>query len=269
MWLADCAARSRRRANQAVASASAIPPTYSSGEGAFCFFDGALVPAGALSERRGQPSRGARGHAAPGRPPFLRPSIAPATRARRRRPRLEPADAAAEPDARRRGLRHRRQRERLAPQRSERLGGDPHRRLGRAGRVGDRPVAALAGLEVAEGAADHVAAGPHGHQPLHRVGGRLRVRAAAPLEAEAAVGVLRAAQVGDASPAASPRRARRRRVPGARRRSGRPRCPRSATGRSRRRRSARARASATCCRRSACPPPSARGSRTRCSSRGR
>ena len=132
----------------------------------------------------------------------------------------------------RRGLlraRHRGERERLAGERGERLGGDPHRGLragagvadlaargGERAQVGDRRSRAVAALAVG--------LRPGGDERLDRPRGRLRVRRAAGLERVAAVGVLAAGE--EARGAAGGRGAacgRRRRAPAARRRCRRSR----------------------------------------------
>ena len=69
------------------------------------------------------------------------------------------------------GPRHRRDRQRRALERHQRLGRDPHRRLGARRRVGDAAVAALQAAQVGERARyERRAAGPDGQQALHGVG---------------------------------------------------------------------------------------------------
>ena len=102
------------------------------------------------------------------------------------------------------------ERERLAGERGERLGGDPDRRLRAGARVADGAAAACERAQVGERRARAVAAqavrvAPGGDQPLDRPRGRLGVGGAAGLEREAAVGVLAAGE--EARGAADRRRA--------------------------------------------------------------
>src|SRR6185436_3594204 len=82
---------------------------------------------------------------------------------------------------------HRGDRERLALERHQRLGGDPDGSLGRRRGVGDASVPALQPHEVAACARGGGTARAGRDQALDRVCGRLRVRGAALEHAEAAV----------------------------------------------------------------------------------